>query len=111
RALLAGRPQFKPLPDLPALLALEDVDRVGDRLVGDAAERRLEQLRKLVGRVQREGRAALARVEVEEAREASPRLDELGHPLAPVVPEPPRERAQEGTFVDDLEGRLGKRRE
>ena len=61
--------------------------------------------------MQREGRPAIAAVEIEVARERATRLDQLGHAFAPARPEAPRQGAEEGALVDHLEGGLGDGRE
>src|SRR6185295_12262737 len=73
----------------------------------ETLERGLEQCIELGLRMEREGRTALARVEVEEAGQLPAGAQERRHALAPGRPETPRQRAEEGALVDRVEGLLG----
>ena len=61
--------------------------------------------------MQREWRATLAPVEIEVAGEKARGLHQLGYAGAPRGPEATRKGAEEGTLVDQVEGRLVDRRE
>src|SRR5678815_1811339 len=85
------------LPVLPGVFeSRHEVVAVAKR----AAEKAQSQPRDaLLLAVHREGRSALTRVEVEEAREKTAGTHQLRHAPTPIRPQPPGQRAEESPFV------------
>src|SRR5712691_606191 len=89
-------------PDLPAFLACEYRDRIGDRGVDRKLEDRAEQ-RLRFSRLEPEGGTALAVVEVEKPREPAFGPQQPRYARRVAWPKRTRERAQERALVDEVE--------